>query len=175
MHVLNEQTVVGLRIRSRRLTLVKRRPRKMLQVDEFGNGKHYLADWYSTANGRILLAYAPRDVLEETVRRHGLPDRKVWKEAVTLPKLEKELARIRAHGVVILPVDEQIKAIGIALRDASGEYLLSLATAFPVFSCRMTDRQIIEQLRLAASDLEKEIRIRNIRIADLENMEQNIP
>lgn len=175
MHVLNEQTVVGLRIRSRRLTLVKRRPRKMLQVDEFGNGKHYLADWYSTANGRILLAYAPRDVLEETVRRHGLPDRKVWKEAVTLPKLEKELARIRAHGVVILPVDEQIKAIGISLRDASGEYLLSLATAFPVFSCRMTDCQIIEQLRLAASDLEKEIRIRNIRIADLENMEQNTP
>ncbi|MBO5724729.1 MAG: hypothetical protein J6S58_07880, partial [Lentisphaeria bacterium] len=63
--------------------------------------------------------------------------------------------------------------IGIALRDASGEYLLSLATAFPVFSCRMSDAQIEEQLRFAAAELEKEIRIRNIRIADLDTMEQN--
>ena len=173
MHVLNEQTVVGVRIRSQRITLVKRRPEKMLQVDEQSNGKHYLADWYSTANGRILLAYAPRDVLEEIVRRNGLPDSKVWKEAVTLPRLEKELARIRSGGAVILQVDEQIKAIGIALRDASGEYLLSLATAFPVFSCPLTDSRILEQLRLAASDLEKEIRIHNLRIADLDHLQPN--
>lgn len=169
MNVLNEQTVVGMRLRFQRITLVKRRPKKVLQVDEFGNGKHYLADWYSTANGRILLAYAPREILEETVRRNGLPSGKVWKEAVTFPKLEKELARIREQGFAVLQVDEEIKAIGIALRDAAGEYLLSLATAFPVFSCKKSDLQIIGQLRISAEELEKEIRIRNIRIADLDD------
>ena len=94
-------------------------------------------------------------------------------EKVPSAFFEKELARIRSRGMVILQVDEEIKAIGIALRDASGEYLLSLATAFPVFSCRMSDAQNEGQLRFAAAELEKEIRIRNIRIADLDTMEQN--
>ena len=165
MNWLNELTVVGLRDRDRRLTIIKRRPLKNLQVEQ--EGRSYPANWYETANGRILLAYAPKETLRKIVARSGLPERKVWREAVTLPKLETELARIRKQGFVAMDVDELIRAIGIPVRDASGEYLMSLSTAYPVFSCRKDEDEIIRYMQDRASVLEEELRIGGIRIADL--------
>ena len=86
MAEFNELTVVGVRFQGRRLTIVKRKPVKNIQV-ELGNERHYQADWYGTANGRILLAFAPEETIREVVRHCGLPPRKIWAEAVSMPKL----------------------------------------------------------------------------------------
>ena len=163
---MNELAVVGMRDEDRRLTLVKRRPEKNLQVEPEG-GKSYPADWYGTANGRILLAYAPGEILRRVVRRCGLPDRKIWRGAETLPKLERELEQIRGQGYVAVRVDEVIRAVGVPVRDASGEAVLSLSTAFPVFCCRREDREIVDRMRSLASVLEEELAVGGIRVADL--------
>lgn len=86
---------------------------------------------------------------------------------MTLPKLMRELKQIRDQGYVMMNVDNDIKAIGVPARDASGEAALSVATAFPVFSCRKTDAEIIERLQYEADSFEKEMAIRGISIADL--------
>ena len=165
---MNELAVVGMRDREKRLTLVKRRPEKNIQVEHDG-GKAYPADWYSTANGRILLAYAPDEVVRQILRRWGVPDKKVWSEAATLPKLEKELQNIRSSGFVKLRVDDLISAFGVPVRDASGEALLSLSTAFPEFYRQKSDEEIIRHMKFLASTLEDELKIAGIRIIDLKN------
>ena len=162
---LNELAVIGMRDQIWRLTIVKHKPKKNLQVEP--EGKAYPADWYSTANGRILLAYAPSSIVRQIVRKCGLPERSVWREAGSLPKLERELARIREQGYVAMDVDEIIRALGVPVRDASGESLLSLATAFPVFSCRKKEAEIIDYMLDAAAMLEEELKISGIRITDL--------
>ena len=166
---LNELAVVGMRDQAKRLTIVKRKPGKKLQVEP--EGKSYPADWYTTANGRILLAYAPPDIVREIVRQCGLPERKDWREATTLPKLERELARIREQGYAALDADDIIRALGVPVRDASGEPLLSLATAFPVCFCRKKEEEIIAKMFELAGTLEAELKIGGICILDLKPQE----
>lgn len=163
---LNELTVIGMRDQDRRLTIIKRRPVKKLQVD-LDSARTYPANWYETANGRILLAYAPKETIRKIVMRCGLPERKVWREATSLPKLKQELARIREQGFVAMDVDNVIRALGVPVRDASGEFLMSLSTAYPVFSCRKKEDEIIRYMQNLASTLEEELRIRGIRIMEL--------
>lgn len=163
---LNELAVVGMRDCDRRLTIVKRRPLKSLQVD-MGPARTYPANWYETASGRVLLAYAPGETVRKIVARCGLPERKVWREACSLPKLAAELARIREQGFVSMDVDELIRALGVPVRDASGEILLSLSTAYPVFSCRRKEEEIIRYMRELVSTLEEELRIGGMRIIEL--------
>lgn len=162
----NELTVVGLRFQGHRLTLVKRKPIKNLQV-EHESERHYQADWYGTANGRILLAFAPGKIVSDVVRHCGLPSRKNWSAAVTLPKLMRELKQIRDQGYVMMKVDDDIKAIGVPARDASGEAVLSIATAFPVFSCRKTDAEIVERLKYESDSFGKEMAIKGITVTEL--------
>ena len=166
MSWLDELVVVGMRDRDRRLTLVKRRPIKNLQV-EMGPSRTYPANWYETASGRILLAHAPEETVRRIVTRCGLPERKVWREATSLPKLEAELARIRKQGFAAIDVDELIHVLGVPVRDASGEFLLSLSAAYPVFSCRKKEEEIIRHMQELASTLEEELRIGGIRIVEL--------
>ena len=163
---LNELAVVGLRFQGRRLTLVKRKPVKSLQVEP-ENERHRQADWYGTANGRVLLAFAPETIVSEVVRHYGLPSRKVWSAALTFPKLAVELKRIREQRFVVMNVDDEIKAIGVPAADASGDTAFSIATAFPVFSRRKTDLEIAGLLSYEATTFEKEMAIRGLRVADL--------
>ena len=165
---LNELAVVAMRDGTQRLTLVKRKPVKNLQVEQ-ETGRLYKADWYSSANGRILLAYAPDKVVDQIVRTYSLPERGVWHEAASLPKLKTELARIRERGHVEMDVDEVVRALAVPVRDASGTPLLSLATAFPVFSCRKTEPEIIAHLHSLAGTLEKELVIGGICVEDLKS------
>ena len=165
---LNELAVVGMRDQEKRLTLVKRKPVKALQVEQ-ENGKLYPADWYSTANGRVLLAFAPPATVRRIVRRYGLPDREVWREAATLPKLEKQLAVIRKQGFASMDVDDLIHALGVPVRDAGGETVISLATAYPVFTCRKSETEILTRMKELAAELEEELKIGDIRIADLKS------
>ena len=166
MSWLNELAVVGMRDCERRLTIVKRRPVRNLQVD-MGPARTYPANWYETVSGRVLLAYAPEETVRKIVAQCGLPERKVWRAAGSLPKLEAELARIREQGSAAMNPDELIRALGVPVRDASGEILLSLSTAYPVFSCLRKEEEIIRYMRELASTLEEELRIGGIRIIEL--------
>ena len=163
---LNELTVVGLRFQGRRLTLIKRRPIKNLQVEQ-ENERYHQADWYGTANGRVLLAFAPEPVVAEIVRHCGLPSRDIWSTALTYPKLLSELRIIREQRFVVMAVDDEIKAIGVPVVDASGDAAFCVATAFPVFSCRHNDEEIIELLTHEAGTFEREMSIRGLCVADL--------
>ena len=156
---LDALAVVGMRSGDRRLTVVKRRPAHR----EFPDPPP--ADWYHTANGRILLAYAPREVRQEVVRRHGLPDRHVWRGAQSLPKLERALAAIRERGFVVMDPDTPTVKIGVPVRDASGEPLLSLAAALA--TPRNAPEAMLELVRYQAAVLEEELRVGGIRVADL--------
>lgn len=166
MSWLNELAVVGMRDGERRLTIVKRRPVRNLQVD-MGPARTYPANWYETASGRVLLAYAPKETVRRIVASCGLPERKVWRKAGSLPKLEAELARIRDQGFEAMNADELIRAVGVPVRDASGEILLSLSTAYPIFSCRKKEEEIILHMQELASTLEEELRIGGMRIIEL--------
>jgi DNA-binding IclR family transcriptional regulator len=163
---LNELAVVGLRCQGRRLTLIKRRPVKNLQVEQ-ENERYHQADWYGTANGRVLLAFAPDALVSEVVRHYGLPSRGIWSAALTLPKLLSELKLIREQRFVVMNVDEEIKAIGVPAVDAAGDAAFCIATAFPIFSCRHSDEEIVELLSHEAGTFEKEMSIRGMRVADL--------
>ena len=165
---LNELAVVGMRDQERRLTLVKRKPVKALQVEQ-ENGKLYPADWYSTANGRVLLAFAPPSTVRRIVRRYGLPDRDVWRVDATLPKLEKQLTAIRKQEFVSMDVDDLIHALGVPVRDAAGDAVMSLATAYPVFTCRKSESEILNRMKELAAELEEELKIGDIRIVELKN------
>ena len=162
--LLNELAVISLRSNEQRLTVVKLRPEKNIQVD---HERHYLADWYSTASGRILLAHAPEDIVKQVLKRYGVPSRQAWREAITLPKMKRELAVIKEQGFSTIDVDDEIRAIGVPVRDASGEFLLSISTAFATFKRLKSDEEIIEQLRFLASSMEQEICLNNICVKDL--------
>ena len=161
---INDIAVVAMRDRNMRLTLVKKLPEQQIQLEQ---KKSYLADWYNTANGRVLLAYAPENVLLQVLRRWGIPDKKEWKEVTSLPKLVKELEVIRNQGFAKLQIDESLCALGVPIRDASGETVLSLATAFSKTSCKKTDAEIIQHMQHLASVLEEELKISDLRVVDL--------
>lgn len=165
---MNELAVVGMRDRNMRLTLVKKLPQRINQeLDNFN--KSYVADWFSTANGRVLLAHAPNDVVLQVLRRWGVPERKVWPEAATLPKLEKELEVIRNQGFVKLQVDEFFCALGVPVRDASGEAVLSLATVSSNSTCTKSGEEIVHHMQSLASVLENELKISNLQVIDLKD------
>ena len=85
------------------------------------------------------------------------------------PQLEKELAAIRKQGYAAMDVDELIRALGVPVRDAGGEPVMSLATAYPVFICRKSETEILTRMEELAAELEEELKIGDIRIADLKN------
>lgn len=156
---LDALAVVGMRDADRRLTVVKRRPARR----EFPDPPP--ADWYHTANGRVLLAFAPREVVEAVVRRHGPPARRAWREAVSLPKLVRELAVIREQGFVLMDAEGPVAKLGVPVRDASGDPCLSLAAAYAPDG--RPAEAALEHVRYQASVLEEELRVGGIRVADL--------
>lgn len=164
---INELGVVGLRHNGQRLTLIKRKPEKSLQVDPHQR-RLYPADWYCTACGRILLAYADKEEVASVVRRCGLPEKKIWPQAITMPKLLSELDKIRRDGHVIFQIDEEVKVIGVPAIDAAGVKALSVSTALPVFSRHLSDNEIIEKLNYAAEIMSSELKLHNITVAELD-------
>ena len=63
--------------------------------------------------------------------------------------------------------NEITRALGVPVRDASGEPLLSLATAYPVCFCRKKEDEIIAKMVELAGTLEEELKIGGICILDL--------
>jgi DNA-binding IclR family transcriptional regulator len=63
--------------------------------------KPYYEDIYTTATGRLLLAYAGEKGIQEYVKQYGLPDEKKWKDINSKSVLLGELDKIREDGMVL--------------------------------------------------------------------------
>ena len=68
-----------------------------------------------------------------------------------------------------MDVDDLIHALGVPVRDAGGEAVMSLATAYPVFTCRKSESEILSRMKELAAELEEELKIGDIRIVELKN------
>jgi len=165
--MLDELAVVGIRQGISRITIAKIQPKRNIQVVSESDAK-YPSDWYGTGNGRILLAYTPREILMEIVRKCELPDAHIWKKASSMPKLEKELAQIREQGFVKMTLANEVKILAVPVRDCAGECQVSLSAAIPLYRNPLTDKEIWEKLCYCASRLEKELQTAGIRINELQ-------
>ena len=164
---LDELAVVAIRRGIFRLTVEKVQPTRLLQVAE-KTAAGYPVDWYGTGNGRVLLACAPRTILIEIVKHCGLPAPQIWKEAGSLPKLERELASIRKNNFCSMTLNNEVRITAVPVQDAAGEKSIALSTAFPVFRNPSADEKILDRLRYTAECMEKELQNSGIRISDLE-------
>jgi len=170
--MLDELAVVGIRQGISRITIAKIQPKRNIQVAGESDAK-YPSDWYGTGNGRLLLAYTPREKLMEIVRKCELPDAHIWKKASSLPKLEKELAQIREQGFVKMTLDDDVKIFAVPIRDCAGECQVSLSTAIPLYRNTLTDKEILDKLYFCASRLEKELQSAGIHIDELQDEHKN--
>ncbi|MBL8994423.1 MAG: IclR family transcriptional regulator [Spirochaetia bacterium] len=86
-------------------------------------------DLFSTATGRLLLAYLPADELSRVLRRQGFPGG-IWDDIRSLPPLEKALEKIRAEGRVILSGSRNFAGIGFPIFE-NGRVTASLGLYLP--------------------------------------------
>ena len=77
--------------------------------------------------------------------------------------------RLTRRDQNVSPWKELIHALGVPVRDAGGEAVMSLATAYPVFTCRKSETGILNRMKELASELEGELKIGDIRIVELKS------
>jgi DNA-binding IclR family transcriptional regulator len=86
---------------------------------------------HATSTGKLLLAYAPDEVLEHFL---GEPLERLTARTIVDPQaLRRELARVRdrGHAVTLEEVEVGFVAVGAALRGASGSVVAALSVGGP--------------------------------------------
>ena len=89
---------------------------------------------YSTASGRCLLAQMHSDILDEVIRRDGLPDNWMWEGIDSRAALESELEKIRiSRRCEIISSERHVAAFGY-IPEFSGRFSpLAAGTSLPLF------------------------------------------
>ncbi len=164
---INESVVMAMRHECDRLNLCKFRPNKSLQVS-IGDIAQHPSGWYTTATGRILLAFASEEDRGEIISQIGLPPTSLWAEASDRKSLEFELDRIRKEQIVSLSFDGIVDAIAVPVPDASGQSLISVACVFPVASYNTISRDAFSRyLRRTARRFTKELILKGISVSKI--------
>ncbi len=90
------------------------------------------APLHTTATGKLFLAEESASRVAEYARRTGLPP-STPASITTLPALEKELERVRRHGVAydMDEVENGVRCIAAGIRDDSGELVAGLSLSTP--------------------------------------------
>jgi len=90
------------------------------------------APLHTTATGKLFLAEENATRVAEYARRTGLPP-STPASITTLPALEKELERVRRHGVAydMDEVENGVRCIAAGIRDDSGELIAGLSLSTP--------------------------------------------
>ncbi|HXW51387.1 MAG TPA: IclR family transcriptional regulator [Candidatus Acidoferrales bacterium] len=98
---------------------------------------------HSTGSGKVMLAFAPPDVVEGILRRYGLSER-TGHTIVDLDEFRRELERIRRKGYALddQEHEEGVRCIAVPVRDESGQVVASLSISGPV--TRLNDSQVDE-------------------------------
>jgi DNA-binding IclR family transcriptional regulator len=90
------------------------------------------APLHVTAAGKLYLAENSRDEVREYARRTGLPG--LTPTSITaLPALEKELDRVRRHGVAFdnEEIEQGLRCVAAPIRDDTGELVAGLSVSAP--------------------------------------------
>jgi DNA-binding IclR family transcriptional regulator len=90
------------------------------------------APLHVTAAGKLYLAEDSRDKLREYARRTGLPGFTAT-SITALPALEKEIERVRRHGVAYdnEEIEQGLRCVAAPIRDDSGELVAGLSVSAP--------------------------------------------
>ena len=103
-------------------------------------------DAYSSATGRLLLAYMTPTILNAFVQSYGLPPKETWKEASTLEGLKEELEQIRNNGYAKQISSSHIVGFAVPIRQ-NGDVIASMSVYLPVSRLTATvERQALEEL-----------------------------
>jgi DNA-binding IclR family transcriptional regulator len=96
---------------------------------------------HSTGSGKVMLAFAPLEVVEGILRRYGLSAR-TRHTIVDLDEFRRELERIRHNGYALddQEHEEGVRCIAVPVRDESGQVVASLSISGPV--TRLSDRHV---------------------------------
>ena len=163
---INELTVIAMYYKGMRLTLIKKRPDKNLQVAY--KEKTNPASWYTTASGRLLLACQDQIGRENIISKIGLPVSKVWHEARSHDSLIKELDKIKEKECAIRSIDETVDMIAKPMPDAEGNYCFSISCALPVMSYdKISQVKVLEHMEDVAKQFSTEIKLNNIKASDV--------
>jgi DNA-binding IclR family transcriptional regulator len=90
------------------------------------------APLHVTATGKLYLAEGSRDSLREYARRTGLPG--LTSNSIrTLPALEKEIERVRRHGVAYdnEEIEHGLRCMAAPIRDDAGDLVAGLSVSAP--------------------------------------------
>ncbi|MDD3726223.1 MAG: IclR family transcriptional regulator C-terminal domain-containing protein [Candidatus Ratteibacteria bacterium] len=90
---------------------------------------------YSTATGRLLLAFMSSAELNGFIKKYGLPGRKVWSEASTKKKLIKVISDIKKKGMAIHITEYDVAGIAFPVRQG-GKVIAALGLFLPSFRFR---------------------------------------
>jgi DNA-binding IclR family transcriptional regulator len=113
---------------------------------------------HCTATGKVLLAHAPGQVVEETLRR---PLRRLTARTVIAPGLlREELARIRAGGYAIESEEIRVGYLAVAapVRDGQGRVAAAVSVAAPV--SRTEIRRLVPAVLATADQISRRLAAR---------------
>jgi len=116
----------------------------------------YLENVYSTATGRLLLAYESGEALNRFVSIQGLPAGE-WPEAGGKKKLEEECARIRGEGKVDIKAGSELRALALPIRE-NDAVLAALGVYLPEyrFSGRHKQR-VLKGMKQTAEEISRKL------------------
>jgi len=112
---------------------------------------------YSTSLGRVLLAWLPRETVDDVFSRTEIIARTPH-TIINLEKIHEELARIRQQNYAISDEETElgIRSVAIPLRNRAGSVVAALNTSFHVSSASLEDllNIYLPALRDVASKIE---------------------
>lgn len=134
---LNETSLLGILRNNRRFLLHIANSDQDLQVRS-----RIESDIYSTATGRILVAFLPQKELDALVEAIGFPAPQIWPETETKEKLLAALEIIRREEMVITRSLKHIVGIAVPIRKG-GQVVASLSVFLPESRYTPNRRQVI--------------------------------
>lgn len=147
IQTVNETVLLSTLRKGARLTLCQIDSQRSIRVSpDF----LFQENVYTSATGRLLLAYLSEVDLKGVLDHLGLPSQK-WPEANTLNTLKKELAIIREQGWVCYKNHGGIRGIAFPITSATGHVSVALGLFLPDFRYKGQHRKaILSQMKAKA-------------------------
>lgn len=92
-----------------------------------------IEDIYSTATGRILLAWQPEAQVKELVEATGLPRGAEWENVSTIEELLEELKKVREGNGVVLMNNPYLAQVGFPVFDAENKMVAAIGSYIPKY------------------------------------------
>ena len=119
---------------------------------------------HSSALGKVLLAFSPKDKLKEIYKRKGLPN--LTENTITkLHQFQKHLTQVRSQGYAIDDEENEkgIRCVAAPVKDHTGEVIAAISISGP--TVRMTleriDRELKEPIVSTADSISRQLGYKN--------------